>query len=86
MRVENDTSNIQYLASVLLCIGGYFSQICWAICFIKMSEFRYKRVIGVGFVHERGNTEKQFRNSKSGAPFVFENVETDTTRCADVWM
>ena len=75
--VENDTPNNQYLAGVLLCMGGYFSQICWPVCFIKMGQFRDEGIIWVGFMHKRGKTEKQFRNSKSGAPFVFEDVDAD---------
>ena len=45
-----------------------------------------ERIVRIGFVHKRGKTEKQFGNSKSGAPFVFEDVDTDAARCADIWV
>lgn len=74
------------LASVLLRMSGYFRHVCWAICFIKVGQVGDKRIVGVGFVHERGKTEKQFGNSKSGAPFIFEDVDTYAAGCADVWV
>ena len=68
---------LYFLAGVFLRIGGYFSQICWAICFVKIGQIGNEGVIGVRIVHERGNTEKQFRNSKSRAPFVFKDIDTN---------
>jgi len=86
VRVRVSFATHPHLACMLLCVSGYFRHVCWAVCFIKMGQVGDKRIVRVGFMHERGKTEKQFGNSKSGAPFVFENVDTDAAGGTDVWV
>ena len=54
--------------------------------FVDVSDLGNKRVIGVGVTQQRTNRKKELRDSQRRAPFVLQDIQTNTTVGVDVGM
>ena len=57
-----------------------------SVSFVKLSDFGDQRIIRIRISQQWANREENFRNCKSRAPLVLQNVQANVAIWIDVWM